>query len=227
MIKIITILFLLICTSLSQSFGQPQKDSTLIKKLDSVRTSDQYYRQVLEYLRLNPECNDSIAIYFGISKDSVSDNLMALQEQADHSNMEYISKLIKEKGYPGQSMVGQEMSMVAWLVLQHSDKIDSFLPLIKTAAEKRELAFRYYALMYDRWLMNKNQEQVYGTQATKRILKNKSELWFIWPIKDPKGVNVLRKKVGFKTTIEEYAKDLGIDYKVIKISELQIDQNGK
>ena len=82
------------------------------------------------------------------------------------------------------------------------------------------------AMMQDRLLMYQEKEQIYGTQGSGREIinseTNKKEWFsFIWPIKNPKSINVLRKSVGFKTTIEEYAKVLDIDYKVITLKEVK------
>ena len=76
-------------------------------------------------------------------------------------------------------------------------------------------------MMEDRYLMDNNQEQIYGTQGWRMPDKNGNMENFIWPIKDPANVNALRKRSGFKTTVEEYAASLGITYRVVKLSELQ------
>jgi predicted component of type VI protein secretion system len=79
----------------------------------------------------------------------------------------------------------------AWNIIQHSTKIVDYLPLIKNAAEHKELPFHLYAMMFDRDLSNKNKEQVYGTQAACSVLVN-------------------TEKAGFDLTVEQHAKRLGL-----------------
>lgn len=75
--------------------------------------------------------------------------------------------------------------------------------------------------MLDRYLMNKNKEQIYGSQCTMRTLKasGKNE-WIIWPIKNAGAVNKRRKNAGFEDTIEDYAKSFEVKYRVVKLSEI-------
>ena len=90
----------------------------------------------------------------------------------------------------------------AFYIIQHSKMIDNYLPLLKEAAEKKELRFQLYAMMLDRSLMFQNKEQVYGTQGTGFDVKNPKtgqweRLFIIWPIQDPATVNQRRKEAGF------------------------------
>jgi hypothetical protein len=67
--------------------------------------------------------------------------------------------------------------------------------------------------MYDRFLKEKGKKQLYGTQL--ECLPN-SETKFdckIYPVKRIHSVNKRRKKAGFKLTMEENAKQLGVDLK--------------
>jgi hypothetical protein len=43
----------------------------------------------------------------------------------------------------------------------------------------------------------------------------------IWPIKNASQVNELRKKVGFKLTVEENATDMGIKYKMLTLEDVK------
>jgi hypothetical protein len=38
---------------------------------------------------------------------------------------------------------------------------------------------------------------------------------------EPASVNEIRKSIGFSTTIEEYAKILGIEYRIYKIEDVE------
>ena len=93
--------------------------------------------------------------------------------------------------------------------------------MIKKAAEQNELPFSLYAMMLDRQLMRDGKEQVYGTQAMTKKLKNGNMESFIWPIKDPLQVNRLRKEAGFDTTVEQNAKRFNIVYRVVAMDEIK------
>ncbi|MEO8255587.1 MAG: hypothetical protein ABI554_14505, partial [Flavobacterium sp.] len=110
-------------------------------------------------------------------------------------------------------------------VIQHSDKINKYYPIIEKAGKQKELDFTYVAMMLDRKLLSENKEQIYGTQIYGRQIKNKEtgkEDFFMYmqPIKNAKSVNKKREKAGFKTTIEENAKRFGIIYREYTFKEL-------
>ncbi|RZT00014.1 BT_3928 family protein [Aquimarina brevivitae] len=143
------------------------------------------------------------------------------QQVIDSTNTVFIEKVFDTYGYPGKSLVGEESSSAAWLVIQHSDKIDQYLPLIKEAAEKDEIPFRLAAMMEDRSLMQNNKEQIYGTQGTVITTKNNKTVPLIWPIKNPEDVNERRNAAGFDSTVEEYCQGLlGVEYKVYTLEEV-------
>ncbi|MGB5554648.1 MAG: BT_3928 family protein [Flavobacteriaceae bacterium] len=173
-------------------------DIDLKRRLDSVMVLDQKYRE-------NPTQED-----------------WALQTQIDSTNLQYIEKVISMYGYPGKSLVGEDTQDAAWYVIQHSNKIDSYIDLIKEAAEKKELPYRLYAMMLDRQLMNEGKLQVYGTQARSNFMGGPDEVTIIWPIQNPETVNERRKVAGFDETIEEYSKRLlgeTYEYKSLTLEE--------
>jgi hypothetical protein len=140
-----------------------------------------------------------------------------------------VEAIIKQYGYPGKSLVGTPANEAAFYVIQHSDHIDQYIPIIKKAAEQKELSFTLYAMMLDRSLMYNRKEQIYGTQAKgfetidkatgKKIFK-----MIIWPVQNPKTVNALRKKAGFDQTIEENAQRLGVEYEVLTLQQVKAMQ---
>jgi len=118
-------------------------------------------------------------------------------------------------------MVGEPTNTVAWYVLQHSNKISEYLPIIKKAGEEGEIPMNLVAMMEDRYLMNEGMPQVYGTQG--RMDDSKE---YIWPIDDPENVNTRREQAGFDTTIEEYAKQLfgpDFEYEPLSMDDINIE----
>lgn len=200
-------------------FSQPKINVQLKKSLDSIIVLDQKYREVLSII-FDASKRDSMARVYHIPAKQLSDSIWSLQAAVDDSNLKFVESVIKKYGYPGKTLVDTPANEAAWYVIQHSDKIDQYLPLIKKAADQKELHFRLYAMMLDRYLMYNNKEQVYGTQATYRQLKNGKKENFIWPIQNPEKVNQLRKEAGFKQTVEENARRLNVKYRIVKLDEL-------
>jgi hypothetical protein len=195
-------------------------DPVLQGQLDSIMVLDQQYRGSMTML-MGSDKRDSVAKSVNMSVASAMNYYSHLQHMADSANLLFIEAIFKQYGYPGISMVGTPTNEVAWHVIQHSDKIHQYLPLMKKAANRGELPFYLYAQMIDRDLTNQGKEQLYGTQASCRRYKNITENCIIWPIKDAATVNERRKKAGFKQTVEENATRLGIAYKVYTLAELK------
>lgn len=200
--------------------ARPKLELDIKERLDSIAVSDQKYRQLLQ----TQDREERIALgkKMGLSEAEATGDLWKMQSILDSVNMIYVETIFKTKGYPGKSMVGEPTNTAAWSVLQHnSDRIPEYLPLIKKAGEAGELPMRLVAMMEDRYLMNENKSQIYGTQG--RVEGNGDK--FIWPIEDPDNVNERRKNAGFDTSVEEYAKDLfGADFEYIPLTMDQINK---
>ena len=83
-------------------------------------------------------------------------------------------------------------------------------------------------MMQDRMLMDQGKEQIYGTQVFGRKIEATGEwFYFVWPIKNPKTVNKIRKKAGFDNTVEENAENLDVKYKVFTLKEINAIVNPK
>lgn len=218
--------FLLVILSfllMSIPHGETQLKLTLKRELDSLQILDQKYRAALiESMRGK---TDSLVLVYSIKKEDLEKHLWKLQNKVDSLNTVRIEEIINEYGYPGISLVGEPTNEVAFYILQHSKVIDKYLPVIKEAADKKELRFQLYAMMLDRSLMFQDKEQIYGTQGSGMSIKNPNNgnwetLSFIWPILDPSKVNERRKAAGFTETVEESAKSLGIEFKAFTLKEI-------
>lgn len=213
---------LLIQLSAFTIHAQQSINIELKKELDSIYILDQQLREFF----YKPVNADSMAQLYHVPKSELMNYLNKKMVETDSSNMKRIEAIIKQYGYPGKALVGTPTNEVAFFVLQHSNKINTYIPLVKRAALSGELPFKLYAMMLDRQLMNEGKEQIYGTQGQGRSVKNpqtgKQEFkMFIWPIKDPLHVNERRRKAGFDQSVEENAKGLGIDYKVLTLDEVK------
>jgi hypothetical protein len=218
-----------ICVVLLLSFtiiavkAQVKINNALKHELDSMYVLDQKYRELVS-IKLDSNKVDSLTKLYHISKGNLSDYLWKLQTDADSSNIKRVEEIIRQYGYPGKSIVDTPTNEAVFYIIQHSTKIDRYLPLVEQAANKKELPFRLYAMMKDRSLMNNKKEQIWGSQAMGMKVVNKQTgktewKFFIWPITDAKNVNKRRKEAGFDQTVEENAKRLGLTYKVYTIEQ--------
>src|SRR5690606_7402927 len=177
-------------------------DLRLKRRLDSIAVLDQKFRALMK--EETPEGRAALGKKMGLSEAEYNGDLWKLQSVIDSANILYVEQILKTRGYPGKSIVGEPTNTAAWNVLQHSEKIGEYLPMVKKAGEEGELPMNLVAMMEDRYLMHENKPQIYGTQGR---VENNGER-FIWPIENPENVNERRKKAGFDETIEEYAKRL-------------------
>ncbi|GAA4498490.1 hypothetical protein GCM10023172_15600 [Hymenobacter ginsengisoli] len=204
---------------LSTALGvQAQQRTGILRlkhELDSLYYVDQVYRAAM-FADNKQHLVDSLAAAQHFPVAEASQRLIGLMLQTDSSDIQRVRAIIQRYGYPGRTLVGTPTNEAAFYVIQHSNRIAQYLPLIKRAAEQGELPFRLYAMMLDRQLMYQGQPQVYGTQGR----SYSSGQPFIWPIQDPIHVNELRKKAGFDQTVEQNAQRMHITYQVLTLDEV-------
>ncbi|ROI03513.1 hypothetical protein EGI16_11105 [Chryseobacterium sp. G0240] len=197
--------------------AQQKMNEALKKELNEIMKIDQGYRMLFDS-EITQEKRDQLLKDLNIDKEEFKKKSWQLVAEHDSLNMQKIENIIAQYGYPGKTLVGEPANQAAWYVIQHSNKIGKYLPLIKEAGMKKEIPFTWVATMEDRYLMYENKEQIYGTQGTGEMTTDKEGkqvfVNFIWPVKDPKNVNKIRKEAGFTSTIEENAKRMfGQDFR--------------
>ena len=103
----------------------------------------------------------------------------------DSTNLQLVSRILSETGYPRKSRVGDFATLTVWLIIQHSDlgRIKQFLPQLEEAARQGDLAPAYLAATKDRIDIREGRPQKYGTQ-------------FNCPLLDSLRVNEWRQEVG-------------------------------
>ncbi|WP_405329134.1 BT_3928 family protein [Leeuwenhoekiella sp. LLG6367-2.1] len=194
-------------------------DFDLKNRLDSIAKYDQLYRPLLQETDL--EKREALAQKLGLAKEDYTGDLWKKQLLLDTSNLKVVKNILDNYGYPGKSIVGEPTNLIALDVIEHNPiHIDQYIDLFKEAAAKGELPMTRVAALEDKYLMQQHKEQIYGTQAQITAANG----FFIWPIKDPEGVNRRRADAGFDRTIEEYAAELMGEktaYKVLKLSDIK------
>ena len=203
------------------------KEGTIVQKVHFNDLDRIQLPVIPEQGRYLPELKKSLDSILELDQKYRSNNMgpedMGRQWQLDQQDIVFIDSIMGQYGYPGLSMVGPKTNLAAWYVIQHSERIDDFLPQIEVAARTGEIPFRLYAMMLDRSLMNRNLPQIYGTQAMYYLSGTPDETRLIWPVEDAENVNARRAEAGIDATIEEYALDIleGAPYRAYSMEEVK------
>lgn len=173
-------------------------DKPLMQVLLQIKKDDQEIREDMERFG-NAQFEDSPWILRQWAKQNIKDSL----------NLIKIDTIIARWGYPGRSLVGDELSNVAFYVIQHAPakRQDQYLPLVKDAAMRREISFDLYGYLVDRIRMFRNEKQLFGTQT---IYNSKTKKMELYPIEDISNIDERRRKMGMGT-LNKYLKNFGID----------------
>jgi len=219
------VLVLLLLTNLIVGCSnQPKFNPELKSELAAILKKDQGYRELYGG-GISETRKHELLAELNLTETDFLQNERALFEENDSLNLIQVEKIIEEHGYPGKTLVGEPENEAAWFVIQHSNKIEAYFPLIKKAGQNQEIGAMKVAMMEDRMLMDQGKEQIYGTQAKANFLvENPSSQddvkYVIWPIAHPEMVNELRTKAGFNTTVEEYATMMNIKYQMYSLEEV-------
>ncbi len=192
----------------------------LKKELEGILQMDQGIREIVNG-DLSGERKAELLKKMDLNERDIEGNkLYSEMRKIDSINLIKVESVIKVHGYPGKALVGEPANQAVFYVIQHSDKIDQYLPLITKAAEEGEISKTSLAMMEDRNLMDNGLEQIYGTQIKGKANKDGKWIFFLWPVKNPETINILRKNVGFDRTIEEYLEAMDVDSKFYKLNEI-------
>lgn len=200
---------------------QSEINLELTQELQNVLLKDQGIRALLDN-NLTADKKAQLLSDMKISDKEVEGNKKyKLLREIDSINLVTVEKIIQKYGYPSKYIIGETANQAIFYVIQHSKKTDEYLPLIRKAAQNGVLTTVSLALMEDRNLMYKGLEQIYGTQIKGQANKKGDWIYFLWPIKNAGSINARRKKAGFKQTIEEYAKEMDVDFKLYKLHDIK------
>jgi len=193
-------LILSVCLCFSTILYAQEIDSGLVKQLEQIHEDDQSLRRQIDIVQTN----------YGHDSRQMEELGKKIHKQ-DSLNLIKVERIIKKHGYPGKSLVGNEHSSTAFLVIQHSDLAtqEKYLPMLKEAAEAGELPYSSLALLIDRVRMRHKIPQLYGTQLYRNPETGNVEFY---EILDESCVDQRRKEVGLPP-LKEYAKWFDIKYK--------------
>ena len=187
--------------------GDPTPREALQDELLRVGEEDQQYRAELQ---------DNLIKMSNAGAPAPSEEVLALQkkqDEIDKRNLARLEEIVKQHGWPGRGLVGEEASMAAFLILQHADLTSQkkYFPLLKKAAAEGDARLADAAMLEDRILMREGKKQIYGTQV--RSGPETGRKLELYPIEDELHVEERRAAVGLPP-LADYLKLFGLEYKL-------------
>jgi hypothetical protein len=124
-------------------------------------------------------------------------------QDIDTGNTARMKEIIKQFGWPGPELVGEDGAEAAFLLVQHAEYAfqKAMLPLVRDAYRAHKLSGQDYALLLDRVLVREGKPQVYGTQA-KPFDKWNGKEPVLEAIEDEANVDRRRGEVGLPPLAE-------------------------
>lgn len=130
--------------------------------------------------------------------------------ERDDANTEWLKGIVRQRGWPKISEVGEEAASQAWLLVQHADHDPLFqleaLRLMEPMVAQGEVSKRNFAYLYDRAMLKLAGKQRYATQVrctagVRRPL----------PLESEADVDRLRAEMGLEPVseyIERFNRDI-------------------
>jgi outer membrane protein OmpA-like peptidoglycan-associated protein len=160
--------------------------------LDSLYCEDQKYRRLNTYVQdlagYLPIIDTSDWNYPSITNEELKrqDSLICLR----------LLPLLTKKGFPKISEVGKRAAKTAAVILIHSHDsvlLKQYLPIMEKHCNEGEADWGYFAMLYDKFCVVRNQPQRYGTQYLSNP-KNPSEM-ILAKLENPSIINEKRKMI--------------------------------
>lgn len=184
------------CEAAREKYYLTLKEPELARELLKRRDEDQRLRFQLE---------DAMRKQAPDARQSVPQNLMHDLDRVDRDNTEFMKKAIEKHGWPGRSLVGDDASRAAWLLIQHSPDTDlqsRCADLMKAALKNNDVNGQDLAYLTDRVLVRQGKKQIYGTQ-----FRGGGKEAQPFPIEDEANVDKRRAEIGLQP-LAEYAKTI-------------------
>jgi hypothetical protein len=125
----------------------------------------------------------------------------------DGRHLRRMKEIVDQHGWPGKSLVGEDGSHAAWLLVQHATQDPGFMDhcrgLMERAVKHGEASPKDYAFLVDRVRLQRGKMQLYGTQ----FIQDSQGRLILQPLKDPEEVDERRSKMGMEP-LAEYEAEL-------------------
>lgn len=182
-------------------------DKNLVAILDTIFQEDQGLRlQISE-----------VEEKYGRDSDEMEAHWNSIEEK-DSINLIKIQKILDERGWLGQDIIGEQGNMTLFLVIQHSpiEIQEKYLPMMREAVKKNNARPSSLALLEDRVALRTGKRQIYGSQIGRN--KETGE-YYVLPIENPEKVDERRAEVGLGS-IQEYISRWNLTWDVDKHKEM-------
>lgn len=171
-------------------------DKALREELLAMYEADQSpRRQYSYYKRLIPQ------------QTSKADSIYRIMLHTDSLNVIKVTAILDRRGWIGRDLVGAQASDAIYMILQRADLMThlKYLPVLKEAVERKDVEPMYLAFFEDRIAVGEGREQTYGSQIG---YNEKTQRYYVHPLKDPENVDKRRESVGLGP-MEEYTRMYG------------------
>ena len=132
-----------------------------------VAAIDQALRATL--LQMGRDDQDPIGSGIGNPDGNPTENEALESHRIRRKNHDLIRKIVREHGWPGKSLAGEDGAHAAWLVVQHMDHDLDFqrscLALMQQSFLAGEVSAHDFAYLTDRVRTHEGRPQMYGTQG--------------------------------------------------------------
>ncbi len=210
--ELFTVLFLASIGVLAGAPAPPRVPGSGSGPYEALR--DELLRMGEEDQKHRAELQDRLIQASVAGASAPSEEVLALQKKQDEldaKNVARLEEIVMQHGWPGRSLVGEQASGAAFLILQHADlaRQKKYFPLLERAAAEGEARLPDAAMLEDRIRMREGKKQIYGTQVhSGPETGGKLELY---PIEDEGHVEERRAAVGLPP-LAEYLELFGLEY---------------
>ena len=138
------------------------------------------------------------------------DSVLKIMRRVDSVNVIKVSKILDERGWVGNDLVGAQASDAIYYAMQHADlqTLVKYFPLLKEAVERKTVRIEFLAYMDDRIAVGQGREQTYGSLLG---FNSQTGKYFVHPVKDPQEVDRRRDLVGLGP-MNDYVRMYGIKW---------------
>jgi outer membrane protein OmpA-like peptidoglycan-associated protein len=159
-------------------------------ELDSVYYRDQYYRTL-------PDVFEGMKGYIPASLDISFAQLNYLDSLTSEKYVSHITQRLDKHGWPSPETVGERAALTPALILIHSQDLalrKKYLPMAEMAYKAKKIKPEWYAMLFDRIMMDEKGMQFYATQY--KADKDDRTTFRLVPVENPELVNERRAAIG-------------------------------
>ncbi|WP_073741657.1 DUF6624 domain-containing protein [Streptomyces sp. CB02115] len=103
-----------------------------------------------------------------IARSQITEHEIEMFRHVDHANAQLLGRVIRDHGWPGYRLVGEDGARAAWWIALHADSLltvqNLALQLMHEAVRQGDASLPQWAHLTDRALTNAHKLQEFGTQ---------------------------------------------------------------